>query len=124
MRYFQDALYIKQSLSETSPMSLVMSMKNLANAMRMNQNYQKALSLYKEIVTMQLSDGTSSYFTDRDVGGSFHAIGNIHMQLRQNNFAVKFFVKAFQHYRISGVSKDDEIMIELKKSIKSTRICR
>ena len=124
IKYFQDALYIKQNLPQTSLISLVTSMKNLASASRMNQDYRGALSIYEEILTVQMSDGTSSYFTDRDVVGSFHSIGDVRMQLRQDNFAVKFFIKAFQYYRISGVNKDDPIMIELKKSMMSTGMCR
>ena len=117
IKYFHDAVNVKQNLPDTNPLSLVMSMKNLANAAMINRDYEKALCVCEEIVTVQMSDGASSFFTGKDVGKIFHIVGSIHMQLKQHSVAKKFFKKAFQQYRTSGVTKDDPMMIELEKSM-------
>jgi len=120
IEYFQDALRIKQALPNTSTNSLVISLKNLANALRVDQQYQKALSLYEEILIIQIADDSSSYFMDKDIGESFHIIGNIHMQLMQHNSAMKNFMKALERYKRYGLKKNDDAIIELKKSMMCT----
>lgn len=118
--YFQDALNIKQALPNTSCISLVISMKNLANALRMNQQYQRALSIYEEILFMQIADTSSSYFMDKDIGESFHIIGNINVQLMQHDTAMKSFMKALEKYKKIGMKNSDNVIIELKKSMMCT----
>lgn len=129
IQHFQDALRIKQDLPSINNISLVISLKNLANATRMDKDYKKALCLHEKILMMQRSSSSSSLdpatssscFVDEDIGKTFHIIGDIYAQLKQYDNAIDCFMKAFERYKRSGFQGNDIIMAELKKSMLGCR---